>query len=42
VKKFIVALFLGAFLATSLTATIGCTEEKKTTEKKTETEKKDK
>jgi len=37
VKKFLVALMLGAFLAVSLSATIGCSEEKKTETKKTET-----
>jgi len=37
VKKFIVGLLLGAFLCVSLSATIGCSEEKKTETKKTET-----
>lgn len=35
VKKYIVALLMGAFLCVSLTATMGCTETKET--KKTET-----
>jgi hypothetical protein len=33
VKKFLVAMLMGAFLFTSLAATIGCTEEKKTEKK---------
>jgi hypothetical protein len=47
VKKFIVTLLMGAFLLTSLAATVGCTEEKKadkdkTTKDKDKMDKKDK
>jgi len=42
VKKFIVTLLMGAFLFTSLAATIGCSEEKKAADKDKTTDKKDK
>ena len=39
-KKFIVTLLMGAFLFTSLAATVGCTDEKKDKDKPKEKEEK--
>jgi hypothetical protein len=41
-KKFVVTLLMGAFLFTSLAATIGCTEEKKPEKDKDKKAEKDK
>jgi hypothetical protein len=42
VKKFIVTVLMGAFLFTSLAATVGCSDEKKDKDKDTKKADKDK